>query len=60
LADGGATFGGDGAARSDLKGERAEAPLVVEFMLAVVPCLALGEANKGCRPGGLRDPAWGF
>jgi hypothetical protein len=29
-------------------------------MLAVAPCLTLGEASRGCRPGGLRDPAGGF
>lgn len=58
--DEGAGLGGDGAARSDLKGGIAEAPLVVGFMLAVVPCLTLGEANKGCCPGGLSDPAGGF
>jgi hypothetical protein len=57
--DDGAGLGGDGAARSDLKGG-IEAPLVVEFMLAVAPCLTLGEANKGCCPGGLSDPAGGF
>lgn len=60
VVDEGAGLGGDGAARSDLKGGIAEAPLVVEFMLTVVPCLTLGEANKGCCPGGLSDPAGRF
>jgi hypothetical protein len=57
--DEGAGLGGDGAARSDLKGGIA-LPLVVGFMLAVVPCLTLGEARRGCCPGGLSDPAGGF
>jgi hypothetical protein len=59
VIDEGVGLGGDGAARSDLKGGIA-LPLVVGFMLAVVPCLTLGEARRGCCPGGLSDPAGGF